>query len=68
MKTKDLQKLVDNKFKEHFSYTPLTERLNDIQSEFFELMKWQDVQNLKEETGDLLSSLIKLCAECGMEL
>lgn len=65
METKDLQKLVDNKFKEHFAYTPLKERLNDIQNEFFELMKWQDVNNLKEETGDLLSSLIKLCSESG---
>jgi nicotinate-nucleotide adenylyltransferase len=30
-------------------------------------MKWQDVQNLKEETGDLLSSLIKLCSESGWD-
>ena len=65
MEVKDLQKLVDNKFRENFGYTPLKERLRDIQDEFFELMKWQDVKNLKEETGDLLSSLLKLCSESG---
>ena len=65
MEVKDLQKLVDDKFRENFGYTPLKERLRDIQDEFFELMKWQDVQNLKEETGDLLSSLLKLCSESG---
>jgi len=65
METKDLQKLVDNKFREHFGYTPQSERLKDIQNEFFELMRNQDVINLKEETGDLLSSLIKLCSESG---
>jgi len=65
MEVKDLQKKIDDTFREHFGYTPLKERLNDIQSEFFELMKWQDVKNLKEETGDLLSSLMKLCSESG---
>lgn len=63
MESKELQKVIDNKFREHFGYTPFNERLKDIQNEFFELMKWQDIKNLKEETGDLLSSLIKLCAE-----
>ena len=63
MDSKELQKLVDNKFREHFGYTSLNERLHDIQNEFFELMRWQDVQNLKEETGDLLSSLLKMCSE-----
>ena len=63
MDSKELQKKVDDKFREHFGYTPLNERLKDVQNEFFELIKWQDVRNLKEEAGDLLSSLIKLCAE-----
>ena len=52
MDSKDLQKKVSDKFSEHFGYTSLNERLKDIQNEFFELMRWQDVQNLKEETGD----------------
>jgi nicotinate-nucleotide adenylyltransferase len=63
MDTKDLQKKVKETFETHFGYTPLGERLKDIQNEFFELMKWQDVKNLKEETGDLLASLIMLCNE-----
>lgn len=63
MDTKDLQKLVKDTFETHFGYTPLGERLKDIQNEFFELMKWQDVKNLKEETGDLLASLMMLCNE-----
>lgn len=65
MESKDLQKLVDDKFKENFGYTPFKELLNDIQSEFIELIKWQDINNLKEETGDLLSSLMMLCSESG---
>lgn len=64
---KKIQKLIDDKFKENFGYTPLNERLKDIQNEFFELMKWQDVKNLKEETGDLLASLLELCTENGWD-
>ena len=40
---------------------------SDIQNEFFELMKWQDVKNLQEETGDLLSSVLELCTESGWD-
>lgn len=65
MDSKDLQKKVDEKFREHFGYTPLRERMSDLQREFFELMKWQDVNNLKEEAGDLLASLTQLCSESG---
>lgn len=55
-------------FKRNFGYTPLNERMKDIQNEFFELMKWQDVQNLKEEAGDLMASLIQLHTECGWDV
>lgn len=65
MKSKDLQKLVDDKFREHFGYTSFNERMEDIENESEELTKWQDINNIKEETGDLLSSLIKLCSESG---
>lgn len=58
-----LQTKIDKVFKECFGYTPLNERLEDIQREFFELMKWNDVKNLKEESGDLLCSLIELHTE-----
>jgi nicotinate-nucleotide adenylyltransferase len=65
MESKDLQKKIEEKFKENFGYSSFRERMFDIQNEFFELMRWQDVKNLKEESGDLLSSLIMLCAENG---
>jgi len=67
-----LMKKIQNKIKEvftkNFGYTPLNERLKDIQNEFFELMKWQDVQNLKEEAGDLMASLIQLHNESGWDV
>jgi len=63
MDSKDLQKKVKETFETHFGYTPFNERMVDVQNEFFELIKWQDFKNLKEETGDLLASLIQLCNE-----
>jgi len=65
---KDLQKKVKEVFEKNFGYTPLGERMSDIQREFFELMKWQDVKNLKEEAGDLLASLIQLHNESGWDV
>lgn len=65
---KEIQKKVKITFERNFGYTPLGERLKDIQNEFFELMKWQDVQNLKEEAGDLLASLIQLHNESGWDV
>jgi len=65
---KELQKKVNETFEKNFGYTPLGERMNDIQREFFELMKWQDVRNLKEESGDLLASLIQLHNESGWDV
>jgi nicotinate-nucleotide adenylyltransferase len=67
MEINKIQKVVNDVFTEHFGYTPLKERLKDIQGEFFELMKWQDVINLKEETGDILASLLQLCNENGWD-
>lgn len=63
MNSKELQEKINDTFKENFGYTCLNERLKDIQREFFELMRWQDMKNLKEETGDMLSSLIQMCSE-----
>jgi len=65
---KDLQKKVQETFKNNFGFTPLGERLKDIQREFFELMKWQDIKNLKEESGDLLASIIQLHNESGWDV
>jgi nicotinate-nucleotide adenylyltransferase len=68
MDIKDFQKIVKNTFETNFGYTPLTERIQDIQREFFELMRYTDIPNLKEETGDLISSLVQLCNESGWDL
>jgi len=65
---KEIQKKVNETFEKNFGYTPLGERIKDIQREFFELMKWQDVKNLKEESGDLLASLIQLHNESGWDV
>ena len=59
----ELQRDVDKVFKDNFGYTPFGERMKDIQNEFFELQRWQDINNIKEETGDLIASLIQLCNE-----
>lgn len=63
-----IQVNIDDTFKENFGQTPLNERLKDIQNEFFELMKWNDVKHLKEEAGDLLCSLIQLHTESGWDI
>ena len=65
---KEIQNKIKEVFERNFGYTPLGERLADIQREFFELMKWQDVQNLKEEAGDLIASLIQLHNESGWDV
>jgi nicotinate-nucleotide adenylyltransferase len=65
---KEIQKDVKRVFENNFGYTPLNERLKDIQREFFELMKWNDIQNLREEAGDLLCSLIQLHNESGWDI
>jgi nicotinate-nucleotide adenylyltransferase len=65
---KELQKNVKKVFEDNFGYTPLNERLKDIQNEFFELMKWNDIQNLKEESADLMCSLIQLYNESGWDV
>lgn len=63
MTNKQIQDKIDKVFHENFGYTSLNERLNDIQGEFLELIKWTDIRNLKEEAGDLLCSLIQLHSE-----
>jgi nicotinate-nucleotide adenylyltransferase len=64
---KNIQKIVDKTFLDNFGYTPLKERINDITKESLELCRFKDINNLKEETGDLLSSLIQLCNESGWD-
>lgn len=51
-----------------FGYTPQTERLEDIQKQFFKLMRNTVVKDLKESTSDLLASLIQLSNESGWDI
>jgi nicotinate-nucleotide adenylyltransferase len=67
MENKELQEIVNKTFIDKFGYTPLTGRLSDITNEYLELMRYTDIKNLKEETGDLLSSIIQLCNESGWD-
>jgi len=62
----ELQEKIDRIFVSRFGPTPLGERLKDIQREHQELQQfpWRDMASLKEETGDLLTSLLQLCSEC----
>jgi nicotinate-nucleotide adenylyltransferase len=65
---KELQKKIDEVFKTNFGYTPLSARLNDIESEIRELVRFTDIKSLQNETGDALSSLIQLCNESGWDV
>lgn len=65
MKTtvKTLQEKINNAFVYSFGRTPLRQRMDDIFRESIELNRYVDLKNLKEETGDLLSSVLQLCNE-----
>jgi len=65
MEVKELQQRVAAMFREAFGTTPLRQRLEDIQKEVLELCRYSDLKNLKEETGDALSSLMQLANEAG---
>lgn len=60
---KDVKVEVNNVFEANFSRTPLRQRLEDIFKESCELYRYTDMRNLKEETGDVLASVIQLCNE-----
>lgn len=61
----DLQKKINNVYLGAFGRTPLRQRLEDIQKEVTELCRYIDLTNLKEETGDALTSIIQLANEAG---
>jgi nicotinate-nucleotide adenylyltransferase len=48
-----------------FGRTPLQQRLDDILGEAVELSRYTDLANMREEAGDLLSSLLQLINENG---
>jgi nicotinate-nucleotide adenylyltransferase len=60
---KDKQKKINDVYQDVFGYTPQTERLEDLQKQFFKLMRNTGVKELKECTGDLLTTLIQLANE-----
>lgn len=64
---KEIQKLVKETFEKNFGKTPLKERLDDILRETLELMRYTDINNMKEETGDALASILMLCNESGWD-
>lgn len=67
MDTKELQHNIAKSF-EIFGDTPIEERMDDIKNEFLHFIRHRSPENLKEETGDLLSTLIQLCNEKGWSI
>ena len=64
---KEIQKVVKETFESNFGKTPLKERLDDILRETLELIRYTDINHMKEETGDALSSMLMLCNESGWD-
>lgn len=64
----NLQDKIKNVYDEVFGYTPQTERLEDLTNQFLKLMRNTGVKDLKECTGDLLTSLIQLSNESGWDI
>ncbi len=61
----EIQAGVNQKFLEIFGRTPLKERLDDILRLAIRTSRFSDLENLKEQTGDILNSVLQLCSECG---
>ena len=62
-----LRMRVTEHFHEALGETPLAERVQDILARAAALNRCTDLDHLRDETGDLLCSLLKLCTECGWE-
>lgn len=58
-----VQDTIDKCFVGAFGRTPLRQRLEDIFNKSIELHRYSDHKNMKEETGDLLASVLQLCNE-----
>lgn len=50
-----------------FGRTPLKERLKDILEQSIDLSRARDVKEIQDQTGDLLASVLALCAESGWD-
>ncbi len=60
---KNTQEKINKVFVDNFGRTPLQERLNDIMGITLKLIRFTDIPNLQDKTGDLLSSILQLCNE-----
>lgn len=67
METRELQRLVGERFQKTFGRTPLGERLDDILREAIAVSRHTDIAHLREKTGDLLASVLMLCHESGWD-
>jgi hypothetical protein len=56
---------IAERFESAFGRTPLAERVQDILAQATTLGRFADMGHLREETGDLLCSVLQLCTECG---
>lgn len=63
MSLAELQERVNQTYLKAFGRTPMRQRLEDIQGEVTELVRFTDLPNLREETFDAISSLIQFCNE-----
>lgn len=63
-----LEKRIQHTFEGVFGKTPLNERLNDILKQTISLTRFKDIGDLKEKTGDLLSSVVQLTNESNWEM
>jgi len=62
---REIQAAVNAKFVEIFGRTPLKERLDDILRLAIRTSRFSDLESLKEQTADVLNSVLQLCSECG---
>ena len=59
-----IQHDVGREFRRSFGRTALRSRVEDILREAIELSRYVDYDNLREETGDILCSVLALACEC----
>ena len=67
MDIKNIAKRVHSQFQKSFGTTPLRQRNEDILKEALELSRFTSIENLKEESGDLLATLLAGIAENGWD-
>jgi nicotinate-nucleotide adenylyltransferase len=63
MDIKEITKKIFDQFYKSFGYTPLRQRNQDILDEAIEVSRWDSIEKLKEELGDLLCSTLVACKE-----